>query len=291
MKFFRGLFPGLAASVALVCTAAAANAQMLAPYDAGKARPVSDVDGPYFSGPPPIEVPPPAPRYYGPSPDRGYGPDRGYAPDRGYGPDYRYGAERDYGPDRSGYGPDYGYAPRPALLPPQEVYAILRENGFSPLGIPRQRGYVYVIAVLDRGGEDGRLMIDGRNGRIIRFVPASQWGQAYDRMSFGRGPDLAPRAAGALPPTTRINAAPPPVIYAPPVGSHAAAVPIPAQKPAAAVAKPAQQAVVNEAKPTAAPSQQPVGEAKPAAPQVNAPQVNAPQVKPTQQMPAVQGLE
>jgi hypothetical protein len=290
MKFFRGLFPGLAASVALVCTAAAANAQMLAPYDAGKARPVSDVDGPYFSGPPPIEVPPPAPRYYGPSPDRGYGPDRGYAPD------YRYESNRDYdrgyGPDRGyaperGYGPDQGYAPGPALLPPQEVYAILRENGFSPLGIPRQRGYVYVIAVLDRGGEDGRLMIDGRNGRIIRFVPASQWGQAYDRMSFGHGPDLAPRAAGALPPTTRINAAPPPVIYAAPsVASRAAAVPVPAQKPAAAVAKPAQQAVVNEAKPAAAPSQQPVGEAKPAAPQVN-----APQVKPTQQMPAVQGLE
>jgi hypothetical protein len=284
MKFFRRLFPGLAVSAALVCAAPAANAQMLAPYDAGKARLVSDVDGPYVVGPPPVEVPPPAPRY-------GYGPDRGYAPDRGYGPDYRYGPDRSgYGPDRGGYGPDYGYAPAPALLPPQEVYAILRENGFSPLGIPRQRGYVYVIAVLDRGGEDGRLMIDGRNGRIIRFVPASQWGQAYDRMSFGRGPDLAP-PAGALPPTTRINAAPPPVIYAPPVASRAAAVPVPAQRPAVAVTKPAQpapaqQAAVNEAKPAVAPPQ-PVGEARPAAPAVN----NAPQVKPTQDMPAVQGLE
>jgi hypothetical protein len=135
------------------------------------------------------------------------------------------------------------------------------------------------------------LRLAGRNGRIIRVVPASQWGQAYDRMSFGRGPDLAPRAAGALPPTTRINAAPPSVIYAPSIGSHAAAVPVPAQKPAAAVAKsaqPAQHAAVNEAKPAAAPSQPAgtIGEAKPAAPQVN-----APQVKPTQQMPAVQGLE
>jgi hypothetical protein len=294
MKFFRGLFPGLAASVALVCTAAAANAQMLAPYDAGKARPVSDVDGPYSSGPPPIEVPPPAPRYYGYGPDRG-----GYAPDRGYAPDYRYESNRDYdrgyGPDRGyaperGYGPDQGYAPGPALLPPQEVYAILRENGFSPLGIPRQRGYVYVIAVLDRGGEDGRLTIDGRNGRIIRFVPASQWGQAYDRMSFGRGPDLAPRAAGALPPTTRVNAAPPPVIYAAPsVASRAATVPVPAQRPAAVATKPAQPspaqqaAVNNEAKPVAAPppAASTAGEAKPA----------APQVKPTQGMPAVQGLE
>src|SRR6266436_2050392 len=105
-------FPGLAVSAALVFAATAANAQMLAPYDAGKARPVSDVDGPYVVGPPPAEVPPPAPRYYGYRPDRGYAPERGgYAPDRGYGPDYRYesdrGYDRSYGPDR-GYGPEYG---------------------------------------------------------------------------------------------------------------------------------------------------------------------------------------
>jgi hypothetical protein len=28
------------------------------------------------------------------------------------------------------------------LLPPQEVYTIVRESGFSPLGIPQQRGFV-----------------------------------------------------------------------------------------------------------------------------------------------------
>jgi|GraSoiStandDraft_29_1057270.scaffolds.fasta_scaffold362061_2 hypothetical protein len=281
MKFF----PGLAVSAALVCAASAANAQMLAPYDAGKAGLVSDVDGPYVTAPP-ADVPPPAPRYYGYGPDRG-----GYAPDRGYAPDYRYEPDRGYRPERGGYGPDYGYAPAPALLPPHEVYAILRENGFSPLGIPRQRGYVYVIAVLDRGGEDGRLMIDGRNGRIIRFVPASQWGQAFDRMSFGRGqdhgPDMAPPSGrvGALPPTTHINAAPPPVIYAPSVASRTA-VPVPAPKPAVAVARPAQpaqQTVVNQAKPAEASPQTigTAGEAKPV----------APQIKPTQELPAAQGLE
>ena len=63
--------------------------------------------------------------------------------------------------------------PAPALLPPTEVYAVLRENGFSPLGIPRLRGFVYTIAVIDRGGEDGRLVIDARDGRIIRFMPAA----------------------------------------------------------------------------------------------------------------------
>ena len=66
------------------------------------------------------------------------------------------------------YGPAYG----PTLLPPNEVYAVLRDNGFSPLGIPRQRGLFYTIAVIDRGGDDGRLVIDARTGRIVRFTPA-----------------------------------------------------------------------------------------------------------------------
>ena len=74
--------------------------------------------------------------------------------------------------------PRYGYGP--TLLPPQEVYTVLREAGFSPLGIPRQRGFVYVISVIDRGGDDGRLVIDARNGRIIRFVPAYRMGAGFN---------------------------------------------------------------------------------------------------------------
>src|SRR5438874_1089114 len=61
--------------------------------------------------------------------------------------------------------------PGPRLLPPIEVYTVVRESGFSPLGIPQRRGFVYTIAVVDRGGEDGRLVIDARNGRVLRFVP------------------------------------------------------------------------------------------------------------------------
>ena len=74
--------------------------------------------------------------------------------------------------------------PRPAdgprLLPPLEVYTVLREGRFSPLGIPRRRGFVYHIAVIDRGGTTGRLAIDARTGQIVRFVPTS-------RMGYGTG--------------------------------------------------------------------------------------------------------
>jgi len=57
-------------------------------------------------------------------------------------------------------GPRYGYGP--SLLPSTEVYSVLRDNGFSPLGIPRLRGFVYTIAAIDRGGhpEAGRLQPD-----------------------------------------------------------------------------------------------------------------------------------
>src|SRR4051794_35646344 len=48
----------------------------------------------------------------------------------------------------------------PTLLPPSEVYTVVRESGFSPLGVPQQRGLVYTISVIDRGGDDGRLVID-----------------------------------------------------------------------------------------------------------------------------------
>src|ERR1700688_5176980 len=75
--------------------------------------------------------------------------------------------------------PVRGYGYGPTLLPPREVYTVVRENGFSPLGIPRQRGLIYVISVIDRGGDDGRLVIDARNGRIIRFMPAYRMGNNF----------------------------------------------------------------------------------------------------------------
>ena len=88
-------------------------------------------------------------------------------------------------------GPRYGYSP--GLLPSTEVYSVLRDNGFSPLGIPRLRGFVYTIAAIDRGGADGRLIIDARNGRIIRFLPAYRMGgdNYYEEQSALRGPFVA----------------------------------------------------------------------------------------------------
>jgi hypothetical protein len=288
------LFTGWAMSAGLIVAASAANAQMLAPTDVGRAhyRAASDVQGPApYAG-----LPPEAPAT-------------------------RYG---------------------PALLPPLEVYTVVRENGFSPLGIPRQRGYVYVIAVIDRAGEDGRLIIDARNGQIIRFVPAFRAGGYYGEdypppygpagpgpygaPGLGRyGPEgrygtqgrygtegrygvegsgpygsIAPGPAGTLPPTASVGGGPRPPASIPRVASRT--VPVPAAKPTDLSVKPdlaakpdlankpapepKQQSVAVQAKPADAPAAPP-----PAAPPAIAQAKPVPSIQPTQEMPKVQGLE
>jgi hypothetical protein len=138
------LLMGWAASAGLIFAAAAANAQVLAPYgiERSPTTMVSDVGSPYAA------MPPEAP-------------------------------------------PSYG----PRLLPPMEVYTIVRESGFSPLGIPQQRGLVYTISVINTAGDDGKLVIDARSGRIIRFMPATRMGDNFnDDLSVAYGP-VEPAAA------------------------------------------------------------------------------------------------
>jgi hypothetical protein len=194
------------------------------------------------------------------------------------------------------YGGGYG-AP---LMPPQEVYTVLRDNGFSPLGAPRQRGFVYFIAVVDRRGDDGRLVIDARDGRILRFVPSNGYGPGpyggYFRPEPGYGPETS------LPPPTVIRGVPRPPALVPHVASRA--VPLPAPKPAVAGGSqtPAQQSAAIESKPeskppTTAPAQAQAGSGPSATtvgevkPQVKAEVKPAPAILPTQAMPKAQGLD
>jgi hypothetical protein len=226
------LLMGWAASAGLIFAAAAANAQVLAPYEIERS-PIalaSDVGGPgpYAAMPP--EAPPPAPRY------------------------------------------------GPALLPPMEVYTIVRESGFSPLGIPQQRGLVYTISVINRDGDDGKLVIDARSGRIIRFMPAYRMGDNFnDDLNVAYGP------VGPLPPPTNSNArrAPRPPLPVPHVASRSA-VPLPKAPPAAA-------------KPAGPPPQQSAATAKPAEAQAPSSTVSVAkpsvQIMPTQEMPKAQGLD
>lgn len=176
--------------------------------------------------------------------------------------------------------PRYG----PMLLPAPEVYTVVRENGFSPLGIPRQRGFVYTISVINRDGDDGQLVIDARNGRIIRFMPAYRMGGNIDRnlgMTYGvspvrgvpRPPAPIPRLASRTPSVPLPRAMPPHAGDPKPLAATPA--PAPAEQSAAIQPKP----------PEAAPAPSTVGAAAAAA------KPATPQIRPTQEMPKMQDLE
>jgi hypothetical protein len=184
--------------------------------------------------------------------------------------------------------PGYGYGP--TLLPSTEVYTVVREAGLSPLGIPHLRGFIYSIAVIDRSGNDGRLVIDARNGRILRLVSAHGMGD-----NFNDEPAVVYGAPGTLAPMmTHLRTAPRPPRTIPHVASHT--VPVPKAKPLAARPAPEQaqqtpaqpqtpppvQSAAAQPKPSEAPSAVTTGAAEPKP---------APQIAPTQDMPKVQGLD
>jgi hypothetical protein len=202
------------------------------------------------------------------------------------------------GPPRSG----------PMLLPAREVYTVLRDNGFSPLGIPQQRGMFYTIAVIDRGGDDGWLVIDARDGRVVRYMPAGRIGDNFNQeltRQYG--------AAEPLPPVSNVRGVPRPPAPIPRVASRTPSVPIPkaaplrAEEPKALAAKPAEPAQPSQpvqpsetAQPVQPPQQSAAVQIKPAGvetiPPAAAPapvgvKPTAPQIQPTQEMPKVQGLE
>jgi hypothetical protein len=273
-------FRGWTISVGLLLAATAANAQGAPPQGAERSGylAASDFGAPYADVPPPPRV------IYG-SPD--YGP---------RGPDY---GPRGYGAPE--YGAGYG---GPPLLPPTEVYAVLRQNGFSPLGAPRLRGLFYSVSAIDRRGDDGHLVIDARDGRIVRFVPAEHFGYGggYDR-GYGDGyygarprPSYGPSYA-PLEPMTRLDGTQPrpPAALQPKIASRMPpSVPVPkvapprpagdqpvAAKPAPA---PVQQSAAAQIKPVDTPPP-----AAPAAPVEAKPA--APAIQPTQPMPKVQDFE
>jgi len=207
-------------------------------------------------------------------------------------------------------GPDVLVVPpareaEPALLPPGEVYAILRENGFSPVGGLRQRGLVYMISVIDPGGYGGRLVIDARDGHIVRFIPVERMGYldeprgygpfaAFPGIRFHRG---VPRPPGLVPHVASRSRAVPQPKAAPAEAKAASVRPEPLKAEATKVessrveisAAPASSPENKAASTTmassaaTAPATPPAAEAKPVPPPV--------QLRPTQDMPAVQALE
>ncbi len=190
------------------------------------------------------------------------------------------------------------------VLPPTQVVAVLRSTGYSPLGQMTQRGWIYTVAAIDRNGDDGRLIIDARTGRIMRFIPAMAVDERLnDRMAMVYGPPGPSPVTyaghenrrGSLLDLRRAPRPPSPVPHAAQRNAPKTASRVPQS-----TAAPAQQQAGTPAQQAAAPSAESSGAVKPAA-TVGAATAAAPpsstaapstlKLWPTQAMPDVQLLE
>ena len=230
-----------------------------------------------------------------------------------------YAQQPSYRPGPYGQGP-YAAVPsarylRPGpdarpVIPPVQIVGVLRSSGYSPVGQITQRGWVYTVAALDPNGDDGRLIIDARTGRIMRFIPAMEVdARLRDRMAMMYGPPGPPPPVeagyairrGSLLDLRRSPRPPAPVPHAAQRSSHktASRMPQPAgssglqQSPAQQAASPSTetaagtksaQAVTVIEKKTAAT----VGAATASMPSSSASTLK---LWPTQAMPDVQSLE
>ena len=70
-----------------------------------------------------------------------------------------------------------------AALPPYEIVSIVRSVGLRPLHRPVRQGPTYAMRAVDRAGQEVRVVVDARFGRILRVDPV-----------------LVPRYASPLPP-------------------------------------------------------------------------------------------
>ena len=133
----------------------------------------------------------------------------------------------------------------PSVVPPQEVIAIVRSVGLSPIGKPTRKGTNYLLRARDEDGIEVRVVVDGRAGEVTAVTPVGYNNRELDPMRpsiYDSGPPVyepAPiyrrdvpiieeqneppiyrRAAPAAPPPVAPPPAPPPpereAVVAPP---------------------------------------------------------------------------
>lgn len=183
------------------------------------------------------------------------------------------GPARPGGPNAAGAGP--------SAVPPIEALRMLRSTGYSILSRPRPAGVLYSIAVITPGGDDGRIYMDSRDGRLVRFVPGYALTPRTDEQI-----ELAYNPPGP-PPSADTPRRPPPPAAAPKTASRTTGVAINPARPAAPKPPPAAKPAETAAAP--APVSQTQGAAtKPVEARPDKPALV---IQPTQEAPPALGLE
>jgi hypothetical protein len=107
----------------------------------------------------------------------------------------------------------FPYGGYSSALPPHEVMAIVRSSGLEPVGRPQRQGQTYGIRAVNRSGQEVRVIVDARMGRILKVVPLPPDAAAAP---LDRPPGtVVPDGYG---PNSRLGAVPPPPLpYGPAV--------------------------------------------------------------------------
>jgi hypothetical protein len=76
------------------------------------------------------------------------------------------------------------------ILSPYEVAALVRSTGLEPLGRPVRQGQAYAVRAVDDAGEEVRVIVDARLGRIVKVVPLMEprYAMPLLRPPFGEPP-------------------------------------------------------------------------------------------------------
>jgi hypothetical protein len=137
-------------------------------------------------------------------------------------------------------GPVYpGYA---LGLPPHEIVTIVRSTGLEPLYRPVRHGPSYVLRAADPAGQEMRVTVDARSGRVLQIIPVLGPRYAVMPPPYGRPPGRIAMVPDGYGPNSRITALPPGVEGPPMIGPGIGAPPsVPPRAPAAG-APPAGQA-------------------------------------------------
>ena len=130
--------------------------------------------------------------------------------------------------------PGYPFYPGYAVIAPPEVTAIVRSNGMKPVSPPMRYGPSYMLRALDPNGQEVRVVVNGRSGRIIAVRPVFGPRYAVVPPPYGRPPAGVPLAEDGYGPNPRVAALPPDVDGPPGAGPAYGPGPGPAYGPGAA---------------------------------------------------------